>query len=581
MLVAKVKDPMEGSKIDDAQPEVYNAIQNLMARKARGTERDRLLSGASDSVRQRRISEPMMQSDQVPIFEQTLQALAGFPIEIQRVYPRSLCSKNGLTYGLVRTLEGKKLVVLGEREGVFADPFRGRVLRQILTLKVCDLSAENTEILMSLFPFTRPKPLLRDSITIGTGDRLGVATPGHIRGVRRFPVRPILAQQSVRENRQTGRSFKEVVRDAAWGVFEENFQKGFGADGDHLKSIEEVKVALDAGVSMITLDVSEKLDPEAFLDSRESIEGKFRQRIDEEEAKVLSHYFLEKEFLLNGPQGECRIKYDTEQLKRNALCYHQAIEFAEEVFEFIRSEKEYRRVIDFEISIDETPFPTTPENHLFFIIGLNHRGVVIDSLAPRFVGEFQKGIDYRGDRNAFRRHFDQHCLIAEHYGNYKISVHSGSDKFSVFPEVGKSSKNSFHVKTAGTSWLEAMRLVASVAPPLYREMHAYSLSVFDEASKLYLVSTDLDRVPKLERVPDQDLPVFLGIDDSRQLLHITYGYLLNAKGEDGKNLFRDRFYRILTQYEEDYASLLEQHIGKHLAYLGVERDHLNTGSEGH
>jgi hypothetical protein len=61
-------------------------------------------------------------------------------------------------------------------------------------------------------------------------------------------------------------------------------------------------------------------------------------------------------------------------------------------------------------------------------------------------------------------------------------------------------------------------------------------------------------------------------EDARQLLHITYGYLLNAKGEKGKPLFRDEFYDILLQYEEDYWSLLEKHIEKHLSLLGVERE---------
>ena len=80
---------------------------------------------------------------------------------------------------------------------------------------------------------------------------------------------------------------------------------------------------------------------------------------------------------------------------------------------------------------------TSPENHLFFVILLGQRGVRIESLAPRFVGEFQKAIDYRGDLAEFRRQFYQHAMIAKDHGNYKISIHSGSDKFSVFPSMGE------------------------------------------------------------------------------------------------------------------------------------------------
>jgi len=84
---------------------------------------------------------------------------------------------------------------------------------------------------MELFPFTKPVSLREHKITIGTGDRLGVANPGHIRAVQKYRVRPVLAQQSVRENTQTGRSFEEVVSDAAWAVFQENYQDGYGRMG--------------------------------------------------------------------------------------------------------------------------------------------------------------------------------------------------------------------------------------------------------------------------------------------------------------------------------------------------------------
>jgi hypothetical protein len=363
-----------------------------------------------------------------------------------------------------------------------------------------------------------------------------------------------------------------VVQDAAWAVFQENYQGGFGADGDHLKSVEEIKSALDAGVSMVTLDLSEKLNVEAFHYPKELVDHRFNEEIDKGDAEVLLHLFLKKEFLFKGPHGEFSIQFDEESSKRNVLLFHKAIDFTEAVYEFILSRSGGTALIDFEISIDETPFPTSPENHLFFIIALNHRGVRIHSLAPRFIGEFQKAVDYRGDLKEFQKQFYQHVLIAKDYGNYKISIHSGSDKFSVFPHMGELAEGGLHLKTAGTSWLEAVRLIASVSPPLYRKMHRFALSVFKEAAKLYHVTTDLNRIPKLEGFQDQELPSLLDQDDSRQLLHITYGYLLNAKDEKGKNLFKDEFNHILSQYEEDYWDLLERHIEKHLMALGLKRE---------
>ena len=511
--------------------------------------------------------------------EDVLQSLRPFPIGLQKIYPASFASRNGLMYGLVRTSEGKKLVVIGEKRAVLDDPFKGRCYHHGSTLKVCDLSAENTHWLMTFFPFTKPMPLRRQPMTIGTGDRLGLATVGHIRAIRKFQVHPVLAQQSVRENKQTGRSFTEVVEDAAWAVFQENYRGGYGADGDHLKSLEEIQAALDAGVSMVTLDLSEKLSPEACHHPKGEINRRFKEEIDEGDAAVLLHLFLNKEFPFKGPYGEFSIQFDEESVKRNALLFHRAIDFTEAVYEFILSRPGGAPSIDFEISIDETPFPTSPENHLFFIITLSHRGVRIHSLAPRFIGEFQKGVDYRGDVNEFRKQFYRHAIIAQTYGAYKISIHSGSDKFSAFPHMGELAKGGLHLKTAGTSWLEAVRLIASVSPSLYREMHRFALSIFEEASQLYHVTTNLNRIPKLEELDDYDLPSLLNQDDSRQLLHITYGYLLNAKDQNGNKFLRDQVYRILAQHEEDYWSLLERHIEKHLHCLGMKKRDSEASSQ--
>jgi len=513
----------------------------------------------------------LISSTQPPSPSEILQSLKTFPIDLLKIYPRSFCSKNGLWYGLIGTLEGKKFVVMGERSHVLKDAFLGNCHHQSSSLKVCDLSPENTECLMALFPYTKPVSLREYPMTIGTGDRLGVATPGHIRAIKRFQAYPVLAQQSIRENVQTGRNYFEVIQDVAWAVFQENYQKGYGADADHLKSLQEVKSALDANVSMVTLDLSDQLNYKAFQEQKELIDQKFKEEIDEEDAKVIFHLFLDKEFVLKGPAGKFSIRFDEEGVKRNTLFFYKPLDFTEEVYQLICSKTGNRPLIDFEISMDETPFPTSPENHFFFALELSHRGVHIQSLAPRFIGEFQKGIDYRGDKEAFRRQFYQHVLIAQDYGNYKISIHSGSDKFSLFSDMGGLSECHLHLKTSGTSWLEAIRLVALRNPSLYREIHRYALSKFKEASTLYHVTTDLTRIPNLQELNDQELFSLLDQEDSRQLLHITYGYLLNAKDRDGKNLFRDQFYHTLTQYEEEYWSLIEKHIENHLSSLGVKK----------
>jgi hypothetical protein len=191
-------------------------------------------------------------------------------------------------------------------------------------------------------------------------------------------------------------------------------------------------------------------------------------------------------------------------------------------------------------------------------------------MAPRFCGEFQKGVDYIGDLAQFEKEIKVHAAIARHF-KYKLSIHSGSDKFTVFPSIGKATKNVFHVKTAGTSWLEAMRVVALGDPALYREIHKYGLEAFDEARKYYHVTTDLGKIPDVDKLSDRELPELFNQNDSRQLIHITYGLILNKKNADGSYAFKDRLFKFWKDHEEDYAGALAAHIGKHFTLLGVKK----------
>jgi hypothetical protein len=156
-----------------------------------------------------------------------------------------------------------------------------------------------------------------------------------------------------------------------------------------------------------------------------------------------------------------------------------------------------------------------------------------------------------------------HAAISRHFG-YKISIHSGSDKFSIFPSAGKETQGRFHLKTAGTNWLEAMKLVAIKDPGLYREVHKYALTAFEAATAYYHVTTDLNKIPNIDTLSDSQLPGLFKLNDSRQLIHITYGLILNEKNPDGSYAFKDRLYKLWRKYREEYAQLLFEHIGHHV-----------------
>ena len=427
--------------------------------------------------------------------------------------------------------------------------------------KQCPLTHNNRLVLNKYFEYTKPKALGNKGATIGLGDRLGLASPGHIRAVDKKKIYPVLAQQSIRELTLTNRTYEDVLDAACFAVFQEGYTSGFGADGDHLKSEKDIQMSLELGFTMLTLDCIEKIN-NTFDDASESeLESQY-MRLSQEERQYYEERYLNKEFqLLKNTMTFNRFK-----IMKNVLIYKDAVDFMKYIFKTYIQPLE--RTIDFEISIDETTTPTSPEAHYFIANELYGSGVKVNSMAPRFIGEFQKGIDYIGDLGQFEKEFIIHAEIADTFG-YKLSIHSGSDKFHVFPIVGKYTKGRFHVKTAGTNWLEAVRVIAKKNPELYRAMHTYALEHFYEAKKYYHVTTDIGSVKDLSQVRDDELGEYLNDDNARQLLHITYGLLLQAKDQQGNYKFKDAFYQTLTEHEEEYANHLINHIGKHIKLLGL------------
>ncbi|MBP1155037.1 MULTISPECIES: tagaturonate epimerase family protein [unclassified Paenibacillus] len=475
-----------------------------------------------------------------------------------KVYTQSLNTSGPTKLMMVKNLADHTKYLLAVGEGALFDELQGTVEDGA---KLCPLTHDNRLVLNRHFEYTKPRAFGTQSSIIGLGDRLGIASPGHIKTVKGKDVRPILAQQSIREVTLMGRDYKQVLDAACYAVFQEGYKDGFGADGDHLKVESDIQMSLDLGFTMLTLDCSEKIDNSIEDASAAEQESKYAGLPQE----VRSHYesrYLDQTFQVAG----ISITFDRETLIKNVLIYGAAIDFMEHVYNTYI--KNAANEVDFEISIDETVTATAPESHFFVAKELYGKGLSIYSMAPRFCGEFQKGIDFIGDIGQFEKEMVIHAAIADHFG-YKLSIHSGSDKFSVFPIIGKYTKGRFHVKTAGTNWLEAVRTVAKVKPSLYRRMHQYALEHFEEAAAYYHVTTDISKIVPLDQVADAELAdTYMNEDNARQLIHITYGILLQAKDAQGGSLFKDEFYRTLSEQEEAYEQSLISHIGKHLELLG-------------
>jgi len=430
---------------------------------------------------------------------------------------------------LLRLGERDLLAVGGDLRGSFAGEERDGFW-------LCPLSRENRIALNHAFPYTAPRALGRAVPTFGFGDRLGYANPVQLQSLAGTNFLPVLAQQSMRELVLMGRDYGQVIDVASWAAFREGWRQGFGADGDHLKTLDEVQTALDAGCSMITLDCSLALNQPS-----ETVH-------------------IEGDYLDSEAVGALGLQYDTDLLQQLEQTYAGAIELVCKVFE--QAIRLCGREIDFELSVDETEDVTTPEAHYYIANELYQRGIVLTSLAPRFVGEFQKAVDYRGDLTDFCAQLRKHVRIADHFG-YKLSLHSASEKFSVFPAMAQETGGRCHIKTSGTSWLEAVECIAKADPALYRDMFRKALLHLDEAKGNYVVDCDPSKLPEIEAVSDADLPGLMEMEqgDVRQLMHITYGYILADEG------FRGRIYRFMEDHHGLYeAEALELYM-RHLAAL--------------
>jgi hypothetical protein len=401
--------------------------------------------------------------------------------------------------------------------------------------------------------------------SFGFGDRLGLATPGHLAAVAKSDFAPIFAQQSVREMERTQRTPQEVLDAAQRALAAAGYEYPWGADADHHKTPEDIAKSSAAGFTFFTIDPSAFVNNEADRLAPAELEAEIARLEDDGVlAKGWSREYLSRGFDID---ARLTLEFAPEQLDRAAVKYARPLAHAAVMSEAI-AKACTGRPFDVEVSIDETATVTSPLDHLFCGLELKRRGVPVTSLAPRFIGEFEKGIDYRGDLAAFEAQLREHVAVAKFCGPYKISIHSGSDKFSIYPAIGRACGELLHVKTAGTSYLEALRVVARTAPAFFAEIVEFCRGRFDNDRKSYHLSTTLAQVQSLPRYAGaQDEAMFLDEVAGRQLLHVTFGSVLTAGADARGRKFKDGILEVLDRHAALHLELLEKHFTKHLSLL--------------
>ena len=485
-----------------------------------------------------------------------------------KLYKESLIDDGSLTFFMIRQGLEQYLMIQGELKRFKELRFEGEIISDDSThfLK-CPKNTRNAEALREKFPFTRPV-LVGTHNSYGLGDRLGNAGAAHLKAIRKTDFSPVLAQQSIRELERTNRTAQEVMDAATWAVFREGYKQGFGADGDHLKTTNDIDMMMKAGFTMFTIDPSDFVVNEARSMNDEDLHQLYK-KLPWEELQDHPADFLDR-------KGHENIRLKTgfelnpshRSIMQGMVKYGRVITHTKKLADYI-SQNYPDKPAELELSVDETDQPTTVFEHYLIASELKRLGIELVSLAPRFCGDFEKGIDFKGDLNQFKEEYRHHLAVAEMFGGYKLSIHSGSDKFSVYETIGSLREGAVHVKTAGTSYLEALRTVAEADPELFRDILAFSKTRFAEDKKTYHISGSPENVPEGDSLKDDELKGLLNDNDARQVLHVTFGSVLGGDSSKSKKL-KEKLMTCLAENETLYEQNLVSHFERHLQPFNQE-----------
>ena len=406
--------------------------------------------------------------------------------------------------------------------------------------------------------------------SFGFGDRIGLATPGHVAALQQAGegVAPIFPQQSIREMTRTGRTPDGVMLDAMGAAERAGYRGPIGADADHLKTTADIDSTVAAGFTFFTLDPSGFVDPDADRYDEATLRARFA--LVEPELGWMAPYRGRSVRLSSG----ATVRIDDEAWLRAGVKYGRALNHACALARHLEAaHRQLGRAYEVELSVDETDQPTTLAEHWLIADRCLSEGMKLVSLAPRFVGDFEKGVDYKGDLGRLAASLRDHAALAASVGPYKLSLHSGSDKLSMYPLLAAATAGRWHVKTAGTSYLEALRVVALEDEGLFRAVVQFAREHYDRDKATYHVSATLADAPAADRAAPlgliraylgdwAEVPAGAGFaTPGRQILHCTFGSTLTDP------TLGPAIRGTLERHRDRYAAVLAEHFARHLRAL--------------
>lgn len=417
----------------------------------------------------------------------------------------------------------------------------------------------------------RGTPEMRiEKYTFGVGDRFAQQAKPQLRacmmaleqGVEVIPT----WNKSHREHLIVGTEPPSVREAADNAVQELKWSKPYYVDADHI-NLETVDGYLETS-DFFTLDVAYAIGRAAETSAVDKL--------------LISHPELVGTIQIDGIDEP--FASTSESVRECARQFLFAVQEAGRIYRHIESCNGRGNFIT-EVSMDETDNPQTPAELLVILAAIADEGIPVQTIAPKFTGRFNKGVDYVGDQTQFAKEFADDMAVIRHavaaYGlpeTLKLSVHSGSDKFSIYDAIREGTRRfdaGVHVKTAGTNWLEELIGLAEaggsglqLAKQVYREAHAARESLC--APYAAVIDIAPERLPSPSEVDgwessrftaalrhDQSCPEFNA--DVRQLLHV--GYKVAAK-------MGDRYYGMLSECEETISrNVTENLFARHIEPL--------------
>jgi tagaturonate epimerase len=405
--------------------------------------------------------------------------------------------------------------------------------------------------------------------SIGVGDRFTHQAKAQLKAIQKaedfgIQITPVW-NKSFREHQIIHSLPEDTRKEADSAVKNLGWKNSYFVDADHvgLKTIDQFLVSCD----FFTVDVADFIG----------------QRANEKHVDAFVRKYKTYAGVFNAEGLYDNIKITESLISDVADKYLFAVEEAGRVYRHLLEKKGKDNFI-VEISMDETDEPQTPVEILFILAAITEEKIPIQTIAPKFSGRFNKGVDYIGDVSKFSREFEEDIAIIKFAinkfnlpENLKLSVHSGSDKFSIYPSINSALKKmdaGVHLKTAGTTWLEELIGLASAEGEglqIAKEVYRSAFSRFDELCGPYKTVIDIDtnNLPnpnEVDKWTGEKYAAVLRHNQSnteynlnfRQLLHVGY----KVAAEMG-----DRYLNALKKYEDIIAenvveNLFERHIKK-------------------